>query len=106
MVGARGAVGETQLEQRGYFRAPKFLVSIGDASYSLYLLHFPMLLLFTEAGLAKGVGGLALYLAATVLAASATYGFYEFPTRRWLRALAPQRDADIAMAASTRGSQP
>jgi peptidoglycan/LPS O-acetylase OafA/YrhL len=78
---------------------------LGKISYSLYLLHFPMLLLFTKAGLAKGAGGLALYLAATVLAASATYHFYEFPTRRWLRTLAPQRDADIALAATTRGSQ-
>lgn len=79
---------------------------LGKISYSLYLLHFPILLLFTATGLAQGVGGLALYLATTVLAASATYRFYEFPTRRWLRTLAPQRDADIAMAAPTRGSQP
>jgi peptidoglycan/LPS O-acetylase OafA/YrhL len=79
---------------------------LGKVSYSLYLLHFPILLLFKQAGLAKGADGLALYLAATVLAASATYRFYEFPTRRWLRALAPQPDADIAVAAPTRGSQP
>ncbi|HWS76891.1 MAG TPA: acyltransferase [Thermomonas sp.] len=65
---------------------------LGKISYSLYLLHFPMLLLFTEAGLAKGVGGLALYLAATALAASATYRFFEFPMRRRIRAMAAGDD--------------
>ena len=36
---------------------------LGKVSYSLYLLHFPILLLFKQAGLAKGADGLALYLA-------------------------------------------
>lgn len=60
---------------------------LGKISYSLYLLHFPILLSMTQAGLAKGAGGLALFLALTLLAASASYRFYEFPMRLRIRAL-------------------
>lgn len=60
---------------------------LGKISYSLYLLHFPILLLMTQAGLAQGVGGLALFLALTILAASASYLCFEFPMRRRIRAL-------------------
>lgn len=78
---------------------------LGKISYSLYLLHFPMLLLFTKAGLAKGVGGLVLYLAATTLAASATYRLYELPRRTWLRARFA-RDADTSsLPARAHGGQ-
>lgn len=60
---------------------------LGKVSYSLYLLHFPILLLLAQAGLAKGVGGLVLFLVLTLLAAGASYRFFEFPMRRWIRAL-------------------
>ncbi|RZA21414.1 MAG: acyltransferase [Lysobacteraceae bacterium] len=59
---------------------------LGKISYSLYLLHFPILLLVTQAGLAKGLGGLVLFLALTVLAAGASYRFYEYPLRTRIRA--------------------
>jgi len=60
---------------------------LGKVSYSLYLLHFPILLLLAQAGLATGVGGLALFLALTLLAAGASYRFFEFPMRLRIRAL-------------------
>lgn len=63
---------------------------LGKISYSLYLLHFPVLLALTQAGLAKGVGGLALFLALTILAASASYRFYELPMRLRIRAMGAQ----------------
>ena len=40
-----------------------------------------------QAVLAKGVGGLVLFLVLTLLAAGASYRFFEFPMRRWIRAL-------------------
>ncbi len=43
------------LEHRGHFRAPRFLVSIGDASYSLYLLHNPLLALASKVVFAAGL---------------------------------------------------
>ncbi len=63
---------------------------LGKISYSLYLFHFPILLLLTQAGLAKGLAGLVLFLALTTLAAGASYRFYEFPMRRRIRALGPR----------------
>lgn len=79
---------------------------LGKISYSLYLLHFPILLLMEGAGLARGVGGLVLFLTATTLAAGATYRFYEFPMRRRIRALAAQQDPGAeAVAAGAGGGQ-
>lgn len=60
---------------------------LGKISYSLYLLHFPILLWQVQAGLAQGLGGLVLFLALTLLAAGITYRWYEFPTRSRIRAL-------------------
>ena len=37
--------------------------------------------------LALGLGGLVLFLVLTLLAAGASYHFFEFPMRRWIRAL-------------------
>ena len=70
---------------------------LGKISYSLYLLHFPILLLMERLGLAQGVGGLALYLAVMILAASAIYRFFEFPTRTRIRAMFSRDDGSNAV---------
>jgi len=36
------------LEQHGYLQAPKFLMLLGGASYVLYLIHFPFLLILNK----------------------------------------------------------
>lgn len=69
---------------------------LGKISYSLYLLHFPILLLLTELGLAKGVAGLALFLATTIAAAALTFRLYESPTRHALRAWGQRRSTSHA----------
>ncbi|HSD15950.1 MAG TPA: acyltransferase [Thermomonas sp.] len=58
---------------------------LGNISYSLYLLHFPILLAMEEFGLAHGAGGLLLFLGITVLASTITYRFFEFPVRSRIR---------------------
>ena len=79
---------------------------LGKISYSLYLLHFPILLMVERAGLAHGLGGLAFYLAATIAAASATYHLYEFPARRRIRAMWPPGHAVVAGSVATNGRAP
>ena len=37
-----------ELEQRHAMKAPKWLVKLGDASYVLYLVHFPLIALFLK----------------------------------------------------------
>ena len=65
-------------------RAGDFL---GKISYSLYLLHFPILLVLGKWGLVHGVSGLLLFLAISIVAATASFHFFEAPMRRRIRAL-------------------
>ncbi len=59
---------------------------LGNISYSMYLLHFPVLLAMGQFGLARGVGGLLLFLAITILASTLTYRLFERPMRLRIRA--------------------
>jgi exopolysaccharide production protein ExoZ len=45
---ALGIAGMVTLEQQGRVRAPPILRLLGDASYSTYLIHFPLLSLFAK----------------------------------------------------------
>lgn len=65
---------------------------LGNISYSLYLLHFPILLALGKFGLVKGAGGLALFLGITMIASGLTYKFFEFPIRTRIRSARPPRD--------------
>ena len=58
---------------------------LGNISYSMYLLHFPILLAMEQFGLARGAGGLLLFLALTMLASTLTYRFFERPMRLRIR---------------------
>ena len=60
---------------------------LGGISYSLYLLHFPVLLAMEAFGLARGAGGLLLFLAITIGASALTYRFFELPIRIRIRGL-------------------
>ena len=59
---------------------------LGNISYSMYLLHFPILQAMERFGLAKGGGGLLLFLAITIAASTITYRLFERPMRLRIRA--------------------
>jgi exopolysaccharide production protein ExoZ len=67
-------------------KAPKVMLMVGDASYSLYLSHF-----FIVASLSRFLGGLpesmvvAIGLAVSIGAALLLYRFIEYPFTDWLK---------------------
>lgn len=62
---------------------------LGKISYSMYLLHFPLLLLLKQLGAVKGEAGLLMFLTSTLLLATLSYRFFEVPTRTRIRAGGP-----------------
>lgn len=62
----------------------RWLVRLGEASYSLYLVHLPILLLAILAGFDNGNGWIAIVFA--VALSVVVFQFYEEPMRRAIRA--------------------
>lgn len=58
---------------------------LGKVSYSAYLLHYPLLLVLKEFGLARGISGLALFLLLTALLSETSFRLLEAPMRRLIR---------------------
>ncbi len=90
--------GACALERRHGLRAPRALLAVGDASYSLYLLHLPLsglaLKLLWAGGVAPAIGGLAtfaLVMTATAWLSWLAYRWVEAPMIRWLKARGPAR---------------
>lgn len=87
----------------------------GEASFALYLVHIPILMVWRNAAQAvagwpgdyrMGVGELTVLLALTLAAAAAIHVFVERPGRRWLRArLAPQRTDPVEARRSVHSDQ-
>ena len=87
-------IGVAALAERG--GAPTFLArppfpALGDASYSVYLLHAFVMLLAAEAINVTGMTGLSAFAALTAATIALTiplalivFRFYEAPMRRWL----------------------
>ncbi|HSV47725.1 MAG TPA: acyltransferase family protein, partial [Ramlibacter sp.] len=89
---ALSLAGVAKLERGGQLKPPRWLAFIGDASYSLYLLHLALagllLKLAIASGLAARVGTPALYLlvlAGTVGLACLAYVAVERPLIHSLR---------------------
>jgi peptidoglycan/LPS O-acetylase OafA/YrhL len=94
-----GFIGLTALAERS--GAPTFLTrapfpALGDASYSVYLLHAFVMLLAAELLRGTGIAGLPAFFALTTATlgvtipfALITYRFYEAPMRRWLSPRTP-----------------
>ncbi len=83
------------LEHRGRFAAPRVLVQTGDASYSLYLLHIPLLAIASKIVLALGLN---LLIGPAMMAALLTLGciaasivFYRLIERPLVAALQGKR---------------
>jgi peptidoglycan/LPS O-acetylase OafA/YrhL len=65
----------------------------GRISYSLYLLHAPVLVQLSNAGLAQGILGLVIFIGAASMVAYASFALFEAPSRRILfRILACRAD--------------
>lgn len=81
-------------------------VVLGDASYSIYLLHFMVLMLATKLigptvhGDGFNAVALILSVVATLLISILLYSYYEAPARRWLRRLWRDDPARMAPAQS------
>jgi peptidoglycan/LPS O-acetylase OafA/YrhL len=72
----------------------KVLVWLGEVSYSTYLAHFLLFILyklaFVDASLQLGWGGLAGFLALVLAASAGLYYGLEKPAQRWLNARPPR----------------
>lgn len=76
---------------RGSSDIPNFLKSLGDISYSIYLIHFPLLLL-TKIALSWGLPieiqstwALISYLIAVLTLGWISFHFFESPIQAWMR---------------------
>lgn len=58
---------------------------LGELSYSLYLLHYPVLLILRKNKLAGGLLGLSLFMAIALLLAAISFRFIEAPMRSRIR---------------------
>ena len=87
----------------------------GEASFALYLVHIPILMVWRNAAQAvagppgdyrMGVGELSALLVLTLAAAAAIHVFVERPGRRWLRErMAPQRADPVEARRSVHSDQ-
>lgn len=71
----------------------RWMLLLGEASYSLYLIHYVVVMVLEERALGGNRPGLPLLVAAivlTVLASIACYKLIEMPARRALRGSAPR----------------
>lgn len=60
---------------------------VGEISYSLYLLHYPLLLALKKMNLTSGVLGLLLFLFLSFVLAAISFKLFEAPMRQKIRAL-------------------
>ncbi|MBK1836037.1 acyltransferase [Azospirillum sp. YIM B02556] len=96
-------------ERDGKLRVPKSMNTIGDASYSIYLWHYPILVLIVSSWTLKGTSSGSFLYTVTVLAVTAvvsglSYYWFERPAvragqgaYRWLSRLCSQRQAASAV---------
>ena len=97
------------------FLSHPVLLFAGEASFALYLVHIPILMVWRNAAQAfsgwgadyrMGLVELAAMLVLTLAAAAAIHVFVEQPGRRWLRArLAPQRADPVEAQRSVHSDQ-
>lgn len=58
---------------------------LGKVSYSVYLLHYPVLLYLKHLGFAHGLSGMVFFLGVTLLISLLSYRYLEVPARLWVK---------------------
>jgi peptidoglycan/LPS O-acetylase OafA/YrhL len=78
----------------------RWLVTLGEASYGLYLIHFPLLILFLSF---HWTGSLVypLYLALCIGVSVLSFHYFETPTRKWLLLRFHTRPRETLLTASS-----
>ena len=101
--------GAAKLEAAGAFRVPPQLVFIGDASYSIYLLHLPLegllLKIALKTPLYATLGAPAVFLltlAGAILLSCLAYQLIERPLLSWLQANLKKRKFPLDQVAPSR----
>lgn len=61
---------------------------LGKISYSMYLLHYPVLWLLKDLGFTQHAFGLFAFTAATLLVSTISYQYLEVPARSWIKSRA------------------
>jgi peptidoglycan/LPS O-acetylase OafA/YrhL len=99
--------GATKMELGGYIKVPGFLNFIGNASYTIYLAHIPILGLLMKIAMASGLydaaGARVTYvvvLAATIAAGCLAYALVERPLLALLRRRSEKRARRAAAPAT------
>ncbi len=77
LIIAGGTAGERNIVSRLFGTGP--MVWVGDRSYSIYLWHWPVLILGGALGVARSPAGLAALVLLTVALAALSYRYVEFP---------------------------
>ncbi|MFJ6412488.1 acyltransferase family protein [Terribacillus saccharophilus] len=86
-------LGLVNLEEKGKFSAPKLLVYLGDASYSIYLIHVTIILIFEKLMIRIGLYEFPLVIQLIAVVASIAsitggcllYNIVEKPSQRFFR---------------------
>jgi peptidoglycan/LPS O-acetylase OafA/YrhL len=103
--------GAIQAERSGKLKVPQPLVFLGDASYSIYLVHFPALSLLAKTvkslGIDQKVPKLALFFAlagAAVLCGCLFHAMVERPLLQWLRGERKPKATEAVLAGFSGGT--
>jgi peptidoglycan/LPS O-acetylase OafA/YrhL len=83
-------LGSVLVERSGSLRFPRFAIRLGDASYSIYLIHVlvvvPAVSRLAKAGITSALGIWGAFIAfAAILVGLGFYGLVERPLHQWSR---------------------
>lgn len=62
---------------------------VGKISYSIYLLHYPVLLFLKDLGFTQNAFGFLAFIAVTLFVSTISYKYLEVPARSWIKSRAP-----------------
>jgi peptidoglycan/LPS O-acetylase OafA/YrhL len=93
------SAGRTRLT---HLLSAKWLVILGESSFALYLIHFPLIAIFRKLFLRNEIVGTLIYTVVAIGLSIASFYWLETPSRRWIMRRAhlknPENAATIALA--------